>query len=261
MFNLYDESDRSFLQHKYDEVPDEGHFFKHIHNNCEVHLFLSGSADFNLEGAVFKLDPYDLVLIPPQTYHSLILKNLVPYERFVFNFPCEKYPIDTERIFSAPKVINIANEPALLGVFERMKSYSESLSEADFSAMAHLLVQELLLLIGSGHGASAIECPPNSLTADIVQFINENLSRPLAVSDVAERFHLSPSHVQNVFNGNMKIGLKSFILRKKMARAKELLKGGCRPGDAAAALGFSDYTTFYKNFVAIHGHSPKHYTK
>lgn len=259
---LYYPNDHAFLQHKYDPVPDAGNFFRHIHANCEIHLFVSGSASFNLEGAIFELRPYDLIVIPPQNYHSLILNNLQPYERFIFNFPKAVSPFEQDTSLEVPRVLNIADNRVLLSVFGRMEQYRKMLPDEDFPAMAKTLLQEFLILLQNECSASeAAPVPHNSLTSSIVQFINENLFSALTIDDIAERFHLSKSHIQNVFCRDMQMGLKSFIQHKKMAYAKDMLRRGQRPVDVAARLGFADYTTFYRSFVKINGHPPKHYTK
>ncbi len=261
MFDIFDGCDSTLYQHKYDADPDIGLFFRHIHSEVELHLFVGGNASFNIEGNVFKLSPYDLSVIPPQSFHCLILDGLSPYERFVFNFPLGKFGIDVRSIFEKPRIVNIADKPQILSVFDRMKLYSDTMPKRDLADAVGLLVQECLLLIKNEHNFLNTPHSHDALTRSVVKYINDNINEPLTTDAIAEHFCLSKSHVQNVFNNNMKIGIKSYILRKKMAHAYELLKNGARPTTVADGLGFTNYVTFYKNFVNTYGVPPKSFIK
>lgn len=261
MFDIFDERDGALYQHKYDAHPDTGLFFRHIHGEVELHLFVGGDASFNIEGNLFKLSPYDLSLIPPQSFHCLILDGLSAYERFVFNFPIGKFGIDVGSVFEKTRIVNIADKPQILSVFDRMRLYAETMPRRDLSDAICLLLQECLLLIKNERNFPSTPHSHDALTGSIVKYINDNITEPLTIDGIAEHFCLSKSHVQNVFNDNMKIGIKSYILRKKMARAYELLKNGARPTIVADGLGFSNYVTFYKNFVNTYSVPPKSFIR
>ena len=54
----------------------------------------------------------------------------------------------------------------------------------------------------------------------------------------------------------MEIGLKTYINNKKILYAQSLLQAGERPADVCETCGFHDYSTFYRLFRKITGHSP-----
>lgn len=259
MFIINDLNDNSYIAHKYETLPNANHFYKHTHNHCEIFLFVDGNASFNIEGNIFKLSPYDIVLIPPQHYHCLILDEFSTYERFVFEFPVDKYPaVDIAEVFKKAKVFNISDNTRLMSVFLRLKEYRNIFDDISFEKVAHLLVQECIMLLKITV-SDPVEYSYNPLTKKILKYINNNIEKPLTVADLSNEFYLSKSHIQNVFFENMKIGIKSYILQKKMIRAKELLESGNLPVEVSEKLGYIDYTTFYRNFKKIYKFAPKHY--
>ena len=256
MFSFYHPSDDTHYQYKLDETPDERQFYKHVHNMAELFLILEGNASFNIEGVVYKLHPYDLVMIPAHSYHCLILESTAPYERFVFNIHPSRPPFDVGEIFSRPRILNIAQRPELMGVFMRLREYAAQYPEEDLEKLTPLLLQESLILLKKT-AMQSTESTQNALTREIISYINRNLFSPITIDDIAKHFYLSKSHVQNVFYKNMQTGIKSYIMRKKMSIADAQLQKGEKPVDVARRLGFQNYTVFFKNFTHTYGKSPK----
>ncbi|MBQ7364348.1 MAG: helix-turn-helix domain-containing protein [Clostridia bacterium] len=259
MFIFQNTHDFFYVAHKYETTPNIRHFYGHTHEHYEVFLFIKGDASFNIEGNKFMLSPLDIIIIPPHYYHCLILDGISPYERYVLEIPSTRIDSSWETLFSQPKLFNIAHNPKLQDIFYRLDTYQELLPEDDFAQMCEYLVQECLLVLKSSFGNDSIEHSYDPLTKRILHYINENLSLPLSVEALSEHFFLSKSHIQNVFYQNMKIGVKSYIVQKKMLLAKDLLESGKKPYEVAEELGYSDYTTFYKNFRKHYKASPKLY--
>lgn len=56
----------------------------HSHNFHELYLFLNGKAIYTVENGDYKLQPFDLILIPANNLHRVeILNSSIPYERAV----------------------------------------------------------------------------------------------------------------------------------------------------------------------------------
>ncbi len=257
MFILQNPKDLFYFAHKCEATPPTDCFYGHTHGHCEVLFFVRGNASFNIEGKIFKLSPLDIVLIPPRHYHCLILDDLSPYERYVLEIPLLRCPPGSDAVFESPRIFSIAENKSLIGIFERAEAYYTLLPPDDFERSAALLAEECLLLLKADLHAGTTSHSYDPLTLRLLRFINANLSEPLTVAGLAEHFFLSKSHIQNVFLRNMRIGIKSYIVQKKMALAKDLLAHGEQPSEVAAHLGYDDYTTFYKNFKKHCKESPR----
>jgi len=248
MFIYQNPKDLFYVAHKHEESPNIKHFFGHSHEHHEIFLFIQGNASFNIEGNIFKLSPFDIVMIPPQQYHCLILDSISKYERYVLEIPPKYLNSDYRTVFSAPTIFNIADNSSLVSLFSRLDAYHNMLSGEDFASMCQLLVRECMLLLKTSLIHRSVEHSYDPLTKRMLTYINENITLPLSAELLSEHFFLSKSHVQNVFHQNMKIGMKQYITQKKMLLAKELLQKGKKPYEVAEHLSYKDYTTFFKNF-------------
>lgn len=260
MFTYQNSKTFLYVAHKCEQNPDVKHFYGHTHEHYEVFFFVKGNVSFNIEGNIFKLSSNDIILIPHHQYHCLVLDDVSVYERYVLEIPLDLVPTSLAEVFTQTQLFNISENSLLLEAFHRLDSYQALLTDQEFGKISESVIQEILYLLKASLGSSNVQHSYDPLTKRILAYINENLTKALTVSDLSEHFYLSKSHIQNVFYQNMKIGVKSYIVQKKMLLAKTLLQSGKRPHEVAEALGYNDYATFYKNFKKQYHVSPKAFT-
>ena len=99
------------------------------------------------------------------------------------------------------------------------------------------------------------ERPP--LVDTIIRLISDNLERPLDAEFLARELMLSKSYLQNTFSRSMHIGLKQYIMQKKIFAAHNDLLEGMSSGDVCAKYCFSDYSVFFRLYKKTMGYSPK----
>ena len=94
-------------------MPEPTNFHKHMHNEYEILYFVSGDANFQIEGTTYKLKPRDLLFIRPRTFHYSPPRPTEIYERFVLNFSedlleCElhEFAKNAENIYSIPNTVD-----------------------------------------------------------------------------------------------------------------------------------------------------------
>lgn len=247
------------VSHKRIERPEKSVYFNHIHNHCELLLFIEGNARYNIDGKVFTPSPYDLIFIPAATYHYLIPTSTAPYENYVIGIEPSLIPKEHyKKLFSPPFMINIKENTELTGFFSRLDLYCESFSNADFDRCAEALIIELLTYCS--YKKSTITDTHNSgatLIDKIIDCINENIHEPLDSETIADHLHLSVSYVQNIFSQKMKIGLKKYIMQKKIYAAHKDISKGLAPSDACEKYSIGDYSTFYRLYKKHFGSSPR----
>ena len=246
------------VSHSLMEVPDETLFYRHMHPHCELLLFIRGDADYFIDGNCYRLHPYDLLLIPEGIYHYLTLRSAAQYENYVVNFRESLLPGGTvRRLFEGPNVFNIGADTELMGLFSRLDLCHSLYGWEDFRCAAACLVQEILLYCAYAKRTPAPASEKRSeLLADTLRYIDAHLEDDLDAEILAEALTISRSHLQNVFSERMQIGLKQYIMQKKILAAHRDLLGGMAAGDAAARYRFGDYSTFYRLYRKTFGASP-----
>ncbi len=247
------------VSHKLLPSPDASSFRNHIHSYCELLLFISGNATLNVDGQLFTPRPYDLFFIPKATYHYIAPQVDTPYENYVIDLAPELMTQEQyDGIFSPPRRLNIRQDGELCRFFTRLDLYRERYSDADFSQCALCLIKELLVYCSYiPRREQPTERPTRRLVSDIVEYVADNLESPLNADIIAKHFYLSKSYIQNVFAEEMRIGLKQYILRKKVFAAENDLRSGVSPGDVCKKYSFSDYTSFYRLYRRFFSGSPR----
>ena len=247
------------VSHKRIEKPTQSVYFNHIHNHCELLLFISGQADYNIDGQIFSPSPYDLLFIPSATYHYLIPTASHPYENYVIGIdPSFLSPEHYDILFTEPLMISIKEAPQLLGFFERLDHYQHRYTQEDFYSCAICVIRELLTYCAYHKRELTSVCSGTLPYIDgIIQYINTHLEQPLNAQSIADHFLLSKSYIQNMFSQSMHIGLKKYIMQKKIYAAHADLCRGLSPIEVCEKYAFSDYSVFYRLYKRTFEISPK----
>lgn len=100
--------------------------------------------------------------------------------------------------------------------------------------------------------------PENSPTQQAVQYIQSHLGQDLSLKRLSEEVHLSPSHLIRLFRSNLHYSPHEYIIRKRMDRAKYLLKSTDMPIKAIASeVGYGTESSFTGAFTEKIGVSPR----
>jgi AraC family transcriptional regulator len=91
----------------------------------------------------------------------------------------------------------------------------------------------------------------------LVAFINENLSSPLRLGDLAAAAALSRAHLARSFRNATGIPLHRYVLHRRLERARSLLsQAGARAQTVAVQCGFADSPHFSKAYRKAYGITP-----
>ena len=251
------------VSHKLMEKPHREVYFNHIHNHCEILLFIRGDAQYNIDGQIFSPSPYDMLFIPAATYHYLIPTSGAPYENYVIGIsPAIIGEDHYKRLFSPPLMINIAEDERLMGFFKLLDLYHKEYAPEDFRRCAAAIVDELSVYLSYRKDSLTISHSNSHTRIDeIVKYIADNIESPLDADIISRKFLLSRSYVQNIFSENMHIGLKKYIMQKKIYAAHNDMQKGMSPGQVCEKYGFGDYSVFYRLYKKHFASAPRQFSQ
>jgi AraC-like DNA-binding protein len=82
--------------------------------------------------------------------------------------------------------------------------------------------------------------PSDERTLRAVRYVNEHLSAPITLEQMARVAHLSPSRFRHLFAEQTGMGLRQYVLWRRLASVWELRMQGVSLSDAAHTAGFAD---------------------
>ncbi len=248
-----------------DEKPDKESFKLHTHDTCELFIFVYGKGKFLIEGNEYRLSRGDIILMRPAEAHYIDIDTSRPYERFSAHF--------SEEFFGAFDKDNLLLEPFLnreAGTFNRYSR--DDFKPEVYNLLINNLLSEtqnrhlqiscnLLPLLNEIHKVYKshrdIELQGESLTQQIVRYINNHINDSISLDTICNKFYISKPQLCRSFKSATGSTVQNYINAKRLVNAKRMMASGIPPTKAAQINGFNDYSVFYRAFCKEYGRAPK----
>ena len=109
--------------------------------------------------------------------------------------------------------------------------------------------------------ASQIKGDYSATIKKAIEFILNNYSKDISLSDVSKAVDVSPQYLSKLFKEECGKGFVNFLSCIRIEQAKKLLKEGVKIKDLAEQIGFNNYTYFFTVFKDVTGMTPQQYEK
>lgn len=244
----------------------------HYHDFDKIVIFLSGNVDYHIEGASYKLKPWDIILVNRNLIHKAAIDTSVPYERIIIylntDFIKENSTENTD-LMSCFRIVKERENFLLRPTGEETEALSALLDELEEeigskkfgsdvmakSAYIRLLCRLCRMAVRQDSDRAVTKKSDPKLS-EILLYINENLGGNLSVDGLAARCFLSKYHFMRRFKEMTGYTVHSYIQHKRLFLAAELIRGGRAASEAALLSGFGDYSTFLRAFKKMYGVTP-----
>ena len=100
-----------------------------------------------------------------------------------------------------------------------------------------------------------------SAVISCIRYIEQHLADDIGTKDLVKVAALSQSSLYNAFKLHTGMPVRQYITQRRIQQSLRLLREGMSIADAAAAVGFQDFSTYYRNFVKCMGVSPSEVAK
>lgn len=261
---FFEEYGYAFTHSKDDKVNPKNYKLHNHYGSYEVYMFLKGDADFIIEGSVYPMGKYDIFLLNPNEFHNVSHHNDGEYERVVLQIDNKfftKNDCDNlRRIFDARKIgtqniipASFVLENNILEIIERIEKYS---NEEGGKIAVKCGILELLYVLNKYKHKEEISSNNEKITP-IIMYINENITMPLTVDMIAEKFFINKYYLCRLFKKHTGLTINKYITYKRIILVKNLCNEGKTISQASTEAGFGNYSNFYKMYVKDVGKSPK----
>jgi len=231
-----------------------------FHECYEIYLLLGGEVEFLNDHARQKLAPFQLVIIPPGEYHQFITTNDIDnYERCVLNI----YPEFLEGTIlndalSGKELLSLTESDRIIKHFLYLNECLFSVSECDFSHILSAVATDIVFLIKNNQNAQELFhgnlC---HLSLNLMNYLNEHFAEQLDLEMLSRTFYCSVSSLCHIFKRDFGISIRKYIIQKRMNASNIALQRGEKPEEVSIKYGFSNYSTFYRDYKKYFGIAPK----
>lgn len=249
----------------------------HYHDHYEAFYVVSGTTTYTAGEVKYKLLPGSLLLIPPYEKHQLFPKNNTALERIAIRFSAETLKELSTLDANLGNSFNPANENYISCIILKDAQQNEMLhilkgllketkGEAFASTLAAktYLIQFLVLVnritmesnISETLSKGLNQC---SLYERIIEYVNNNYTLPITLDMLEKIFNINKYQISREFSKVAGCPLHKYLIQKRLTSSILMLKEGYSAQETAIECGFSDYSSFYRQFRSAYGVSPREY--
>ena len=102
----------------------------------------------------------------------------------------------------------------------------------------------------------------NKILESVKSYIENHLSESIEIEQLCNKFDVGRTKLYEIFRKEQKMGISKYILRRRLHKAKKLLKTTeLSIAEIANNVGFSDYNYFSRIYKKQYGKSPTYYRR
>jgi len=250
----------------------------HYHDFNKIIIFLSGDVTYIIEGKFYKLKPWDILLVGRNDLHRPIISSSAPYQRMILWLNplfLEQHNKDNSNLLSC---FQLASERKLSLIRlnnvqinllkQNLNELEDAIKDKDFGStiLKNALFLQFMVKINRLYRQMDInkeleDVKYDPRIEDILSFINSNLDKDLSIDMLSKEFYLNKYYLMHLFKEETGYTLYSYIQKKRIIKASDLIKSGRQAGDVCSLCGFGDYSSFVRAFKKEFQLSPKQYYK
>ena len=221
----------------------------------------------------YRLQKGDIVFVPPGISHRPLLPEQMsePYERYVLWLSPEfidmfsrMFPAETARMSDGTLLRTGSSKWELLGGYFRRGVWEAEHQASGWQAAIVGNTITLLTLMGRSiqeQTASLLKAEKPDLLNEVMNYIELHLNEKITLEETAKHFYVSVSTITQLFRQKMGTSFYRCVTQRRLIAAKVRIGNGESLEDVSRAVGFSDYSSFYRAFKKEYGITPRQYTQ
>ena len=248
----------------------------HLHSHVFYELLYCCNdcgAEYLVGADRYRLQKGDIVFVPPGISHRPLLPEHMPepYERYVLWFSQEfldlfagKLGAGEEEISSGTLLRTGDTKWELLGGYFRRGVWEAEHQAPGWQAAIVGNTITLLTLMGRGireRTADLLKAEKPDLLNEVQTYMELHLNEKITLEETARHFYVSVSTITQLFRQKMGTSFYRCVTQRRLIAAKVRIGNGEALEDVSRAVGFSDYSSFYRAFKKEYGITPRQYTQ
>ena len=236
-----------------------------FHPQMEIHLFKEGRGAFLIEGRHYPFRKNTLLIIQPNDLHKFIPapdRYIVMCTAF---FRLDWLAAHDPRMTfppGFPKIVSLSeNEALCVDVLLRQMEAEIRRQEPFWADLVHESLKQVMLIAKRAGLRPAGIRKENPVACQLMAHLEEHYTGELDLAGLSRTFGYSEDYLSRLLKRHTGLGLKRYILQRRIVEAQKLLENEPKLTMAAVAerVGFTDFGIFNRNFKIIAGMTPASY--
>jgi len=257
-------------------VPDRPHY----HDYYQMLYVLSGEVRHEHDGRVLSLFAGDAFIIPPMFSHRLeIASQKTAFYSLAFSAGLFHAGFSQSNIYrfltelsrggNGEEDVHLrirlsADQQEIFSVLmECLVKEQNTCPEGAYTAVPSLISSALYILAQSysSERTAVEESGAVKAVRDCIRYIDRHYTEDISMNKLSREFAVSRSSLCSLFKDYTGLSIRKYIRNKRILKAETMLRTdpSLPLSDAAAAVGFSEPSTFFRNFTEVVGVSPSRY--
>lgn len=223
---------------------------------------------------MLRMRPGDLLFTPIYCNHSLYIFS-PDTSYFCLSFSAEMmdelvacFPKLKKDFSNLPPIIHMAQHERerLVHLLYCLMDEQNTSADSPFQIGNMLVISALQLMVRDVYTTQLLDRKQPSesnysAVISCIRYIEQHLADDIGTKDLVKVAALSQSSLYNAFKLHTGMPVRQYITQRRIQQSLRLLREGMSIADAAAAVGFQDFSTYYRNFVKCMGVSPSEVAK
>lgn len=251
---------------------------KHRHTQLEIGYVVSGSGRYSVDNVTHPMEEGDVFVFSSNEFHCITeissptinILTLQFEPRYLFGASFDSLSSGCINLCFAhsdsfQNRIPASEGAALRNILLQIKQeLSSRAPEAALLVKSYLNFFLVTLIRSHNFAGQTRSFKRKNVHAirDAVDYIHLHLSESIALSDIAEAVHISPSHLSSLFKDFFQVSPWNYIIAKRIDRAISMLLDKDNQAnilDIALECGFNNATNFNRAFRKHTGLTPSEY--
>lgn len=277
VLSYYKNSLRDFHIHKVEKSVEAQK--PHTHEYFQIYYITKGSLMHYVESHSSLLHQGDMFIIPPETIHRITPKEDTVFYSFSF-MPDFLGEAGKNNMLAHKFIQNLQSDKNIrpkVSLDDKDIFYVETIMDKmlrefkerplGFYEVIHSHTVLLVTILARNYfekeksGLTEYFESNKQFVLHCVKYIEANFTEKISLDDISKRSAMSKSSFCSLFSEITGHSFNSYLNICRIKKASEYIKNGYKITALYGLCGYSDFSTFYRNFKKVKGLSPQEYKK
>lgn len=232
--------------------------------------FIDGEGNIKIKGEHYSIHPGDVFFITPEDLFHCCIDPGTSHERltlhiqpsFPSKFPCDTNTLRAQFFCKAPSNYipsATAHNLHIDTIFTQLHQAIQRSGNAGDSLAVCKVIELMHSVIQANHTQPTVLNTQSPLIKKVVQYLENHMTTPFDIQQIANHFNISQSHLSHVFKKHTGISLWNYVILQRINLFNRLISEGITAEEACYQAGFQNYSNFFRLYKRHMGITPKEY--